>query len=79
MSVTGVRFNGGGHDSDSEDPLYSTVKPKHKVKGNSQHPVLAETEKHEVLSKPKKMPRNTPPHPSQKPLEGIDNHGFVGK
>lgn len=73
----GVRFNGGGPDSDSEDPLYSTVKPKHRAEGNGQHPVSAEPDKREVLGKPKKTARNTPPHPSQKPFEGIDNHGYV--
>lgn len=65
-------------DSDSEDPLYSTVKPKNQVKWNSQQAVTVESEKNETVNKSKKVARNTPKF-SQKPLEGIDNHGYVGK
>lgn len=78
MFTTGQRFTGGSHDSDSEEPFYSTVKPKHRAKGSRQQPVSAELEKCEVISKPKKIPRNTPKL-SQKSLEGVDNHGYVGK
>ncbi|KAK8393420.1 hypothetical protein O3P69_013423 [Scylla paramamosain] len=63
-------------DSDSEDPLYSTVKPKNRIKGNSQQMVIAEVEKNEMVKKSKKAAKNAPKF-SQKPLEGIDNQGFV--
>ena len=65
-------------DSDSEDPLYSTVKPKNQVKGNTQQTETADTEKNEMVKKSKKVARNTPKF-SQKSLEGIDNHAYVGK
>ncbi|XP_045110231.1 uncharacterized protein LOC123504046 [Portunus trituberculatus] len=72
----GQRIGGGGPpnpDSDSEDPLYSTVKPKNRVKGNNQQMVNSETEKNEMVNKLKKAGKNA----SKCSLEGIDNHGFV--
>lgn len=78
LFTTGQRLSERGLDSDSEDPLYSTVKPKHRAKGKNHQPLVAELEKHEAVSKPKKIARNTPKLP-QKTLEGIDNHGYIGK
>ncbi|MPC35918.1 hypothetical protein E2C01_029356 [Portunus trituberculatus] len=74
--VPGQRIGGGGPpnpDSDSEDPLYSTVKPKNRVKGNNQQMVNSETEKNEMVNKSKKAGKNA----SKCSVEGIDNHGFV--
>ena len=76
--LVGQRMGVGGPpnpDSDSEDPLYSTVKPKNRVKGNNQQMAIPETEKMEMVNKSRKPSKNA----SQKALEGIDNHGFIGK
>lgn len=79
VCVPGSRGNGGVPDSDADDSLYSTVKPNHRGRGRSQVPVPADPEEHEAPSKPKKATRLTPSQLTQKPMEGVDNHAFVGE
>lgn len=63
-----------GPDSDSEDPLYSTVKPK---SARPQQP-SPEQGSNSTNKPPKKLPKIKMPS-SRKKLEGVDNVAFEGK
>lgn len=68
-------------DSDSEDPLYSTVKPKN-VSVDSEHHQLEDEHKgaeDESSSRSKKKVPKITFHSTKKKLQGVENRGFVGK
>lgn len=68
------------HDSDSEDPLYSTVKPRDTsvdIK-HRQHEEEHQDADDSTLRTKKKLPKVTL-HSTKKKLQGIDNKGYVVK
>lgn len=67
-------------NSDSEDPLYSKVKPKKYSKTSDQHQHFDGKGENEVTtSDPKKKLSRVTVNTSDKKLQGIENEAYIGK